>query len=635
LRLLVVPLLGMPLSARADRCAPAPSSSYASAVVAATNDNRTPSGRLRDGVLRVELVARRVAWKPDGPAGCSLFVHAFAEEGKRPSIPGPLIRVRAGAELSVRVRNALDTTIWVRGLQDRPAPAMDSTAIEPGSSREFRFRATVPGPWYYWAGAAGRTAASFPTSTEDGQLVGALVVDPTDGPSHDRVLVMTRWTPRGTVGNADYQLNAMNGRSWPNTERLAYTEGDSIRWHVVNASDDLHMMHLHGFYFRVDERGDVVHDSALARARQASVVTAATRRGEWMSITWSPDRSGNWLFHCHIVAHMSADQRVGHEPAHPGSHTDAATGAPTTHDMGGLILGVTVRPRRGTARVEANGDAPAPRRLRVFANMRPRVYGDRPGYGFVLQTTGDEPARDSVVVPGTPLVLTRGEPVAISVHNRTASRFGVHWHGIELESFFDGVAGWSGAGTRVAPSIAPGDSFVARFTPPRAGTFIYHVHNEPGEELASGLFAPLIVIPPGAPYDAERERMLVISSGGPGVDPPRAVNGKTSPDTMAFVAGETYRVRLIDISANEAQLLELRGPDGIPMWRQLARDGQDLPERQRVSGPARVVTAAGVTMDFELALASPGDYTWTLTRVSRGRPVGAPMVQLPVRVRSR
>jgi FtsP/CotA-like multicopper oxidase with cupredoxin domain len=584
-----------------------------------------------DGVLHVTLVARAVSWKPDGPTGCALAVHAFAEEGKAPRIPGPLLRVRSGTALVVRVRNALDSAIWLRGLQDRPTVGMDSTEIAAGATHEFRFRATAPGAWYYWAGAAGRTAATFPMSTEDGQLAGALIVDPAAGPTHDRVFVMTRWTPRGRVGNADYQLNAINGRSWPNTERLTYTAGDTIRWHVVNASDELHMMHLHGFYFRVDERGDVAHDSALARARQASVVTTATRRGEWMSITWTPERSGNWLFHCHILAHMSAAQRVG-SASHDYAHSGAKAGvAPPTHDMGGLILGVTVRPRRGEVSRAATSNRPA-RSLRVFANMRPRIFGDRPGYGFVLQQGDREPARDSIVVPGTPIVVTAGEPVAITVHNRTTSRFGVHWHGIELESYFDGVAGWSGAGSRIAPSIAPGDSFVARFTPPRAGTFIYHVHNEPGEELASGLYAPLIVIPAGTSYEPERERIVVVSSGGPGVDPPRAVNGKTSPDTIAFVAGRTYRVRLIDISANEAQLIELRGPNGIPMWRQLARDGKDLPPSQQGTVPARFVTAAGLTMDYELTLAEMGEYTLALTPVLNGRPVGPPALLVPVRV---
>ena len=129
--------------------------------------------------------------------------------------------------------------------------------------------------------------------------------------------------------------------------------------------------------------------------------------------------------------------------------------------------------------------------------------------------------------------------------------------------------------------------------------------------------------------------MVAASSAGPGVAPPLAVNGKTSPDTIAVVAGRTYRVRVIDISANDAQRLELRGPTGIPMWRQLARDGKDLPPGQQGMVPTRFVTAAGVTMDFELTLAEIGDYTLALTPVLTGRPVGQPTVLVPVRVQRR
>ena len=53
----------------------------------------------------------------------------------------------------------------------------------------------------------------------------------------------------------------------------------------------------------------------------------------------------------------------------------------------------------------------------------------------------------------------------------------MHWHGIELDSYYDGVPGWSGTPERRSPMIAPGDSFIARMTPPRSGTFIYHAHN--------------------------------------------------------------------------------------------------------------------------------------------------------------
>lgn len=623
--MIVFALAGQADRARAAACrSPAPRESRAAA-----NDNRAPSGTVHDGVLLVAIVARAVSWYPDGARGCSVLVHAFAEEGKPAQIPGPLMRVRAGSEVIVSVRNSLDVAIWVRGLQDRTSLTVDSTEIAAASSHEFRFRASSPGAWYYWAGVGGRTNAQFPMSTEDGQLVGALVVDPATGPSHDRVFVMTRWTPHGVVGNAEYQLNAINGRSWPNTERLSYTVGDSVRWHVINASDELHMMHLHGFYYTVNERGDAAHDSTLARQQQNVLVTVATRRGEWMSMSWLPERTGNWLFHCHLVAHMRGDQRLDRLDATTGHTTDLAGTHMASHDMAGLLLGVTVKSRRGeSVRPVVTG---AERRLQLYADMRLREYGERPGYGFVLQEGDRAPARDSIRVPGTPLIVTKGAPVAIVVHNRTTSPFSLHWHGVELESFNDGVAGWSGVARRLAPIIAPGDSFVAHFTPPRAGTFMYHAHNEPGDELASGLYAPLIVLEPGARYDPHTERIIVIASGGPGLNPPTAVNGRTSPDTMRLVAGETYRVRFIDISSNEAHGAVLAGPQGNVDWRALARDGRTLPLNRQVVQPARFNTAPGVTLDFEFAPPTAGDYTLSLTAISGARPMGSPTV-MPIHV---
>ncbi|MBC7844484.1 MAG: multicopper oxidase domain-containing protein [Gemmatimonadaceae bacterium] len=549
--------------------------------------------------------------------------------------------MRSGTEVRVAVRNALTETIWVRGLQDRARGTIDSTEIEPGATQQFRFRALSVGAWYYWAGASGRTTAQYPMSTDDGELLGALIVE-ADSISHDRVFVMTRWTPRGLPGNTEYQLNAINGRSWPHTERLEYTVGDSLRWHVINASDDLHMMHLHGFYYRVDNRGDAAHDSSLARTRKASVVTVATRRGEWMSITWSPDRVGNWLFHCHFVAHMSAAQRVASlDTQQPSGATDttpmsnmlmhdAATSDMTMGDMGGLLLGVTVKPRRGAPPVAA-ATKPS-RELQLFADMRQRVYGEAPGYGFVLQDGAAPPARDSIRIPGTPLVLTRGDPVAITVHNRTTAPMAVHWHGIELESYYDGVAGWSGVAKRLAPIIAPDASFVAAFTPPRAGTFMYHVHNEAGDELASGLYAPLIVLEPGATFDQQRDRIIVISNAGPGLHAATAINGKLTPDTMEFVAGETYRLRVIDIASNEAHVIALKGPTGVASWRQLARDGQDLPAEQQAMQPARMVAAAGITVDFEFTPPAAGEYAFEVTTIVSSAPAGATLA--PIRVRA-
>jgi FtsP/CotA-like multicopper oxidase with cupredoxin domain len=48
---------------------------------------------------------------------------------------------------------------------------------------------------------------------------------------------------------------AINGRSWPHTERLHYKVGETVRWRWLNGSFSQHPMHLHGFHFRTTAPG--------------------------------------------------------------------------------------------------------------------------------------------------------------------------------------------------------------------------------------------------------------------------------------------------------------------------------------------------------------------------------------------
>jgi FtsP/CotA-like multicopper oxidase with cupredoxin domain len=43
----------------------------------------------------------------------------------------------------------------------------------------------------------------------------------------------------------------------------------------------------------------------------------------------------------------------------------------------------------------------------------------------------------AVPVPGPTLALTRGEPVEITLVNRLPEGTAIHWHGMELESYYD------------------------------------------------------------------------------------------------------------------------------------------------------------------------------------------------------
>ena len=83
------------------------------------NDNVDPAGSIVDGVLELDLEIVNGVWHvlgDDEPGGRVL---GFAEVGKGPSNPGPMIRVMRGTEVRVSVTNRADTVILVHGFGDR------------------------------------------------------------------------------------------------------------------------------------------------------------------------------------------------------------------------------------------------------------------------------------------------------------------------------------------------------------------------------------------------------------------------------------------------------------------------------------------------------------------------------------
>ncbi|HWJ22231.1 MAG TPA: multicopper oxidase domain-containing protein [Gemmatimonadaceae bacterium] len=601
------------------------------------NDNRAPAGTLRGGVLTLRLVARAGTWRPDGDSAPGAMVPAFAEEGHEPRIPGPLIRVPAGTEVAVTVRNALAAdTLAVHGLGAHPGGDAGMT-LAPGAARTVRFRLDAPGTYYYWGTTMGRRL-DFRTR-EDAQLSGAIVVDARGArPAPDRILVIGMWsdTAGRVLARRHRLLAVVNGRSWPHTERLAYTVGDTVRWRVINASADAHPMHLHGFYFRVDSRGDGVGDTVYADAERPLANTEGMHPGSTMSLTWVPEREGNWLFHCHIPEHFSPrgplglmrEQSAGHMAQHGGEdpHVNHALG-----EMNGLVVGVQIRPRpaAGAQLVRAASEG-ARRHLRLLVRRSVGSSAAAPLYAFALQQGATEPPADSGLRNGPPIVLARGEPVSITVVNTLEVPTAVHWHGIELESYYDGVAGFSGAGARLAPVIAPGDSFEARFTPPRAGTFIYHTHVDEENQQLAGLAGPLIVLEPGARYDTATDVTVLVTSPRDSALERRAVllNGSASPAPLTLRTGVTYRLRFINMTTRRPNMrVELRRDTVVARWRPLAKDGAELPVSLQVARPARSPLAIGETLDVELTPDAPGEL-----RVEARTAPGALLGVLPVRV---
>ncbi len=565
--------------------------------MAAPNDNATPAGTAADGRLAVALEARPARWYPAAEGGPALEIAAFGEVGGPPSVPGPLIRAAVGTEVSVSLVNRLPDTLRVTGLID-PLTS-DTLIVAPGATGMARFRAHRPG-LYGYVGLT-RRGARVESRGVGEQLVGVIAIDSAGAPP-DRIFAITAWSGPVIPASGDSAfLIPVNGKIWPHTERLRLAVGDSAHWRVINFASSSHPMHLHGAYFRVDARGVWTGDTAYAAADRRLTVTEVLYMRETMTIAWSPSRPGNWLFHCHDAFHVAHTQesdlptaaalwsaQLHHGTTPPPAGTPHQPGTGTAHGMAGLVLGIEV------AGPAPSGRSGAERRLDLTVQERPGVFGDTAGIGFVLARPGTVPP-DSIEIPGPALVVRRDEPTAITVHNRLGYATSVHWHGLELESFYDGVAGWSGTAARLAPSIAPGDSFVARFTPPRAGTFIYHSHFSEVRPFAAGRFGPLIVLEPGERWDPDRDRVVIFAVAGIGDSALVVAHQGGRP----LRAGVPYRFRFINITPADDVTLEL-WQGGQPLsWRVVAKDGADRPGQQ--PAPARLRFGPGETTDVEFA----------------------------------
>jgi manganese oxidase len=554
------------------------------------NFNRAPVGKLENGILTLHLELRQGDWYPEADTGPSMKVYAFGEEGKALQVPGPLIRVPEGTEIHVTLHNLLPVTAVVHGLHQHPGDAKAVVEVLPEETRELRFAVGSAGTYQYYGSAGGDLQHSDHGRPfgEDSQLAGAFIVDPRGSAASDRVFVITLWRSGANFGATPaHQVAVINGKSWPYTERLAYALDEPVRWRWINASDNPHPMHMHGSYFRVDSAGDGESDHVFPSGQQPMVVTYKLSAGATMNTYWTPP-PGHWLFHCHFIPHMAAEMTVANAMA------DKFISEEHGIHMAGMVLGITVPGDRKP--VSAHGRI---RKIRLLVRDRPARDDLPAGFGYQVEE-GHRLVPENVEQPGPPLILERGRPVEVTIVNKLHEPTTVHWHGMELESYYDGVANWGAHGSEVTPMISPGDSFRVRFTPPRAGTFMYHTHLHDLVQLSGGLYGPLIVVERGAKFDPAHDNIVVLSRGGPGPsEGPVLFNGSLRPPTLHWRTGQRYRLRFISIAAFDGIRVALRGQQKQLQWRAVAKDGADLPPVQATMQEAQWLTMAGETYDFE------------------------------------
>lgn len=103
-----------------------------------------------------------------------------------------------------------------------------------------------------------------------------------------------------------------------------------------------------------------------------------------------------------------------------------------------------------------------------------------------------------------PLIRFReGERITLNVRNTLDEDTSIHWHGLLVPFYMDGVPGVS------FPGIRPGETFTYDFAVPHNGTYWYHSHS--GLQEQSGLYGPIIIDPDGTdPVSYDREYVVML-----------------------------------------------------------------------------------------------------------------------------
>jgi FtsP/CotA-like multicopper oxidase with cupredoxin domain len=564
---------------------------------AVANDNRRPAGRLEKGILELSLELRKGVWHPEGENGEAIPIYGLAEAGKPLQVPAPLIRVPQGTTVEISIKSGLTVPTTLFGLHQRPGSARDVVTLEAGATRQIRFEAGAPGTYLYY----GRTPDGAKGNGRgfDAMMGGALVVDAPGAPTDDRIFVLERWSGATRT--------AMNGKSWPFTERLEYPAGKPVKWRVVNASDLSHPMHLHGLHFNVDGVGDGERYDAFPADDRPLVFTQTAEILETFEMTWTPEEPGRWLFHCHRQPHMRIPVDLNPEDVVVLDGHDHAHEDPQYAGMGGMIVAITVTGPRHQTPEDVWRNA---RKLELVVGAR---GGDARFYQLELREPGRTPARrNNPPLTGPVIALEQGKPVEIAVINNLSEPTAIHWHGMELESYYDGVPLIAGHEQSMAPTVAPGQTFVARMIPKRAGTMIYHTHWHDDTQLTGGVHGPLIVLPPGESWNPDTDKAFLFSQS-PG-DPFGAamllMNGVPQPNTMQLRTGTKYRLRFINITPSVANLrVSLRQTGATVSWRAVARDAVDLPPARATLQNADVQVSVGETFDVEYETSQPKTLT--------------------------
>ena len=208
------------------------------------------------------------------------------------------------------------------------------------------------------------------------------------------------------------------------------------------------------------------------------------------------------------------------------------------------------------------------------------------------------------------LLLKQYQPTYVTVTNRMQVPTSVHWHGLDLDSWADGVPDWSASDGKMSPSIQPGEKFTYKLTLMRPGTYIYHSHFNDVHQIASGLYGPMIVMGEGQIYDPKTDHYYIVGWKTSNISSleDMVLNGTNSTtNTKCAYRGNppftTHKYPACRRYKNQDE------KDSIPFpIKSIAKDGTDFPIAQQTFLKESAFFGVGETADFEFKPLKPGIY---------------------------
>jgi len=157
---------------------------------------------------------------------------------------------------------------------------------------------------------------------------------------------------------------------------------------------------------------------------------------------------------------------------------------------------------------------------------------------------------------------------------------------------------------------------------------MFHSHMDEEDQIASGMYAPLIVLEPGEVYDPSSDLTMMVGllpneRGGSG----RALNGARTPAPMRVQPGKTYRLRLINMLPAPRIHVQLAADSTVQLWRLVSKDGATSPPALTAPRPASLFIGVGEAYDFSWTAPASESVLKIQVMMPSGEPLPAPLLQ--------